>query len=111
MLGKVQISYQESRRQFKCVELCACAKLYKAKERPGNSLVFSGGGLVAKLCLTLCDPKDCSPSGSSVHGIFQAKRLEWVAISFFSLVRPPRIGASESWFVDYRPQHTLAFSM
>ena len=28
-----------------------------------------------------CNPKDCSPSGSSVHGIFQARILEWVAIS------------------------------
>ena len=36
----------------------------------------------AQLCLTLCDPMDCSPSGSSVHGIFQARILEWVAISF-----------------------------
>ena len=31
------------------------------------------------LCLTLCDPMDCSPPGSSVHGIFQAGILEWVA--------------------------------
>ena len=30
----------------------------------------------------LCDPMDCSPPGSSVHGIFQARILEWVAISF-----------------------------
>ena len=30
----------------------------------------------------LCDPMDCSPSGSSVHGIFQARVLEWTAISF-----------------------------
>ena len=36
---------------------------------------------VGKLCLTLCDPMDCSPPGSSVHGIFQARILEWVAIS------------------------------
>ena len=34
----------------------------------------------AQACLTLCNPLDCSPSGSSVHGIFQAKILEWVAI-------------------------------
>ena len=33
-------------------------------------------------CPTLCDPIDVSPRGSSVHGIFQAKTLEWVAISF-----------------------------
>ena len=33
-------------------------------------------------CLTLCDPMDCGPLGSSVHGIFQMRILEWVAISF-----------------------------
>ena len=37
---------------------------------------------VVQLCLTLCDPVDCSLPGSSIHGIFQAKTLEWVAISF-----------------------------
>ena len=31
---------------------------------------------------TLCDPVDCSPPGSSTHGIFQARVLEWVAIAF-----------------------------
>ena len=36
---------------------------------------------VAQSCLTLCDPMDCSPPGSSVHGILQARILEWVAIS------------------------------
>ena len=33
-----------------------------------------------QLCLTLCDPMDCSPPGSSVHGILQARILEWVAM-------------------------------
>ena len=37
---------------------------------------------VAQLCPTLCDPMDCSLPGSPVHGIFQARVLEWVAISF-----------------------------
>ena len=37
---------------------------------------------VAQSCLTLCDPVDCRPPGSCVHGIFQARILEWVAISF-----------------------------
>ena len=41
-----------------------------------------GGGLVAKSCLTLETPVDWSPPGSSVHGISQARILEWVAISF-----------------------------
>jgi len=37
---------------------------------------------VAQSCLTLSDPMDCSPPGSSVHGIFQARVLEWGAIAF-----------------------------
>ena len=37
---------------------------------------------VAQSCLTLCNPEHCSPSGSSIHGILQARILEWVAISF-----------------------------
>ena len=37
---------------------------------------------VAQSCLTLCNPMDCSLPGSSVHGIFQARILEWVVISF-----------------------------
>ena len=37
---------------------------------------------VAQSCPTLRDPMDCSPPGSSIHGIFQARVLEWVAIAF-----------------------------
>ena len=37
---------------------------------------------VAHSCPTLCDPMDCSLPGSTIHGIFQARVLEWVAISF-----------------------------
>ena len=37
---------------------------------------------VAQLCLTLSDPMDCSPPSSSIHGIFQARVLEWGAITF-----------------------------
>ena len=36
----------------------------------------------AQSCLTLCNPMDCSLLGSSIHGIFQARILEWVAMSF-----------------------------
>ena len=46
--------------------------------------------LVAQLCSTLCDPMDCSPQGSSVHGIPQARILEWVAISFSEGSSRPR---------------------
>ena len=38
--------------------------------------------LVLQTCPTLCDPMDCNPPGSSVHGILQARILEWVAIPF-----------------------------
>ena len=41
-----------------------------------------GGGLVTKSCPPLSDPTGCNPSGSSVHGISQARILEWVPISF-----------------------------
>ena len=37
---------------------------------------------VSQLCLTLSDPMDCSPPGSSIHGIFRATVLEWGAIAF-----------------------------
>ena len=38
--------------------------------------------LVTQSCLTLCDPMDCSPAGFSVHGILQARAVEWIAIPF-----------------------------
>ena len=38
----------------------------------------------AQLCPTLSDPMDCNPPGSSAHGIFQARVLEWGAIAFSS---------------------------
>ena len=48
------------------------------------------GALGAQSCLTLCDPMDCSPPGSSVHGISQARILQWVAISSFRESSRPR---------------------
>ena len=49
-----------------------------------------GEGKVSQSCPTLRDPTDCSPPGSSVHGIFQARVLEWVAISFSQGSSQPR---------------------
>ena len=46
--------------------------------------------LFAQLCLTLCDPMDCSPPVSSVHGILQARILEWVAFHFSRASSQPR---------------------
>ena len=47
-------------------------------------------GLVAKLCLTLCDSMDWGQPGSYVHGILQARILEWVVISFSRGSSQPR---------------------
>ena len=46
--------------------------------------------LVAKLCLTVCSPMDCSLPGSSVHGILQARILQWAAFSFSRGSSQPR---------------------
>ena len=45
---------------------------------------------VAQLCPTLSDPTDCSTPGSSVHGIFQARVLEWGAIAFSDIYYPKK---------------------
>ena len=42
--------------------------------------------LVAQSCLTFCDPLDCSPPGSSIHGISHTRILEWVAIFFLQRI-------------------------
>ena len=56
--------------------------------------------LVTKLCSTLCNPMDCSPPGSSVLWISQARILEWVAISFSRGSSRPRDRTHAS-FVSY----------
>ena len=51
----------------------------------------------AQSCLTLCDPMDCSPSGSSTHGIFQARIFGWVAISYSRGSSLPRDWTHDSY--------------
>ena len=62
------------------------------------------GGLKVKVLViqsfpTLCDPMDCSPSGSTVNGILQVKILEWVAILFSKGSSLPRDWLQVSWIV------------
>ena len=57
---------------------------------------------VAQSCPTLCNPMDCSLPGSSIHGIFQARILEWVAISFSRGSSWPRDQARVSLIVGRR---------
>ena len=72
---QVHIYVRRSRRHFTvrrvCVCVCVCEK-------------------VTQLRLTLC-PMDCSPPGCSVHGVLQARILEWVAISFSSKIEYPNV--------------------
>ena len=80
---------------FSCVQLCATPQT--AADQASLSLGFSrqehwsgcmkvkSESEVAQSCPTLCDPMDCSLPGSSTHGIFQARVLEWGAIAFSKL--------------------------
>ena len=57
--------------------------------RKRNKLLLHSA-LVTQSCLFLCDPMDCSPPGTSVHGTFQPRIPEWVAISFSRESSGPR---------------------
>ena len=59
---------------------------------------------VAQLCPTLCDPTDCSPLGSSIHGIFQARVLEWGAITFS--INPSLLTVNPNEIQDVETQDT-----
>ena len=54
----------------------------KKKKKPRNQSDYPAAAKLLQSCPTLCDPMDCSLPGFSVHGILQARTLEWVAISF-----------------------------
>ncbi len=61
--------------------------------------------LVAQLCLTLCNPVDCSPPGSSVHGILQARILKWGCHFLLEGIFPTQGSNSQllHWQVDSLP--------
>ena len=61
---------------------------------------------VSQSCPTLCDPVDCRLPGSSIHGIFQARILEWVAISFSRGSSQPRDRTEVSCIVGRRFRST-----
>ena len=54
------------------------------------TLLPAAAAKLLQSCPTLCNPTDCSLPGSSIHGIFQARGLEWVAISFSRRSSQPR---------------------
>ena len=65
--------------------------------------------LVIEPCLTLCDPMDCNPTGFSVHGIFQARILKWVAISFSREYSQPKDWTWVSRIAGREWKHTQIF--
>ena len=71
---------RESKTQgiYMCVWLVQSETTAETTQRCKRTTVLVS---LAQLCAILCDPTDCSPPGSSVHGILQTRTLEWVAIS------------------------------
>ena len=96
--GKINIHHATVSHSFKqqCVHrVPACARGCVCHTCPPPlwlecGLLLTSESEFAQLCPTLCDPMDCSLPGSSVHGIFQAIFLEWIAISFSKRSSQPR---------------------
>ena len=65
-----------------CEGRSSCVRIWESKLEPACSRPLQSALCIHCVCLTLCDPMDCSPPGSSVPRILQARILEWVAIPF-----------------------------
>ena len=68
---------------------------------------------VTQSCLTLLDPTDCSPPGCSIHGIFQARVLEWGAIAFSGIMHycVPKAYLIYMWQMYNEPSHFTVFML
>ena len=80
-------SLPRNRTGVSCLNILSIQKAKQLSKTPESEVTQSS--------LTLCDPMDCNLPGSSVHGIFQGRILEWVAISFFRGSSRPR---DPTWF-------------
>ena len=74
-----------------CVRVCLCTYSHTYICIHTRTCVCVCMRFCAQLCLTVCDPMYCSPPGSSVHGISQARILEWVAMPFSRESSRPRV--------------------
>ena len=70
-------------------------------------LQFAAAAKSLQLCPTLCNPTDCSPPGSPISGILQARTLEWVAISFSNAYESEKWKGSHSVVSDFSRPHGL----
>ena len=77
---------------------------WRKKTKWEISLFMKAKVLVAQLYPTLCNPMDCSPLGSSAHGILQARIMEWVAITFSRESSQPRDSALPADSLSSEPQ-------
>ena len=77
-----------------CHSLLQCMKVKRQSE-------------VAQSCPTLCNPMECSLPGSSIHGIFQARVLEWVAIAFSMRVPRTARRSNQSILKEINPEYLL----
>ena len=85
-----------------CVYVCFSLKRKKILIYALTWMNLEGISEVAQSCPTVCDPMECSLWGSSVHGIFRARILEWVAISFSRGSSQPRDRTQVSHIVGRR---------
>ena len=87
-------------------DICDAKDSFKYHLSPAQvsarAFIFNIVSEVAQSCPTFCDPMVCSLPGSSVHGIFQAIVLEWIAISFSRGSSQPRDQTQVSRIVDRR---------
>ena len=91
---------------YECIYYCGQESLRRngvaiiVNRRVQNAVKSESESEFAQFCPTLCDPMDCSLPSSSVHGIFQAIVLEWIAISFSKGSSWPRDRTQVSRIVD-----------
>ena len=88
LLGRKAMTNLDSILKSRDIVLLTKIRIVKAMVFP--VIMYGCESEVAQSCLTLCDPMHCSLPGSSIHGIFQARVLEWVAISFSRESSQPR---------------------
>ena len=94
-----EISYQTADSVWLGLRLCSHSQ-YCLGRKTDQLYLCKVKMLVAQSCPTPCDLVDCSPPGSSVHGILQAGILEWVAIPFSRISSRPRDWTQVSWITS-----------
>ena len=96
-MAQVLVTYHKA---FGRADLTHCSSSQRKKCKNLGEQLYNYAALIAQSCLTLRDPTDCSLPGFSVHGILQARTLEWVAVSFSRGTSQPRDRTLASCLAD-----------